>query len=764
MRKLIYIVTIICLSIPGLLLAQQTEMDNRQQFALAESEYQVGHIDSAIDMLNQHINTYSGTLKVSAYRLLALCSLAQDDLTNANKYVDLLLKEDPYYSISINDSERFAELIRNKKEGKTTLVTASQQAETLEEAPVPVTLITEEMIKAIGARNLRDVLLAYVPGMSLIENTNEMNVAMRGVYTSGQQKILIMIDGHRLNSYSTNTAAPDFSIGLNKIKQIEVLRGPASSLYGNVALTGVINIITKSGLDVEGVKATIGVGNYGQYKADFLFGKRFMNTDFIGWGSYYQASGEKVFESKADGYGLLPLDGNVILQGFNGKPSFDLGFKYQWMNFYAFYNYQHAKMIPTYSTSVFCAPYTYNAYRSIDGVKPGHSRFSHRGEIGYKNSWNQISLKISAYIDAEENNNYDIVGDTIYPIVSIPITATKDTVYPTIGCFQSLNWQDYLYGVSSNLGFNYKSKNNEGSILIGAQFENYNLYDSYMIVGNKFEEILSTYSKEDEQIKAGNELSISSFAQIKNKFYNHFIINAGLRYDHKRRLNHKSIQALSPRISLIFFKPNWDMKLNYSKSFVDAPYFNRNNILAIYKGAENLSPEYMESIQYSFSHKMNNLGLLYEGNFYYNNLTNIIYNTPNSDLAYINAGYLKSLGLELVLHYNLKNFKADFNLTWQYLLDAENYSTTRDKINSIPSFTSNIILTQKILCAKQHTFWIHAHGNIISKQVTTTSSFAATPPIYKEEESPARLLLNLGIDYNWKNLELSLNAYNISNT
>ncbi|WP_455630275.1 tetratricopeptide repeat protein, partial [Parabacteroides sp.] len=122
MRKLIYIVTIICLSIPGLLLAQQTEMDNRQQFALAESEYQVGHIDSAIDMLNQHINTYSGTLKVSAYRLLALCSLAQDDLTNANKYVDLLLKEDPYYSISINDPERFAELIRNKKEGKTTLV------------------------------------------------------------------------------------------------------------------------------------------------------------------------------------------------------------------------------------------------------------------------------------------------------------------------------------------------------------------------------------------------------------------------------------------------------------------------------------------------------------------------------------------------------------------------------------------------------------------------------------------------------------------
>lgn len=158
MRKLIYyLLTIFCLSVPALLLAQQSEMDNRQQFALAESEYQVGHIDNAIDILQQQINTYNGTLKVSAYRLLALCSLAQDDLTNANKYVDLLLREDPYYSVTINDPERFAELIRNKKEGKTTLVTASQQAETLEEAPVPVTLITEEMIKAIGARTLKDV-------------------------------------------------------------------------------------------------------------------------------------------------------------------------------------------------------------------------------------------------------------------------------------------------------------------------------------------------------------------------------------------------------------------------------------------------------------------------------------------------------------------------------------------------------------------------------------------------------------------------------
>ena len=202
------------LLIPQPLLGQG-EMGARQSFAQAESEYQIGRIDNAITIVNANVSHYDGTLKSGAYRLLALCYLAQDNIEEANRYVDLLLQEDPYYSITVNDPERFAELIRNKKEGKTTIVTASQQSETLEEAPVPVTLITEEMIKAIGARTLKDVLLAYVPGITSVESPNEVNVAMHGVYSAGQEKILIMINGQRMNARATTTAAPDYSLSLN---------------------------------------------------------------------------------------------------------------------------------------------------------------------------------------------------------------------------------------------------------------------------------------------------------------------------------------------------------------------------------------------------------------------------------------------------------------------------------------------------------------------------------------------------------------------
>ena len=204
------------------------------------------------------------------------------DIPKTEQYVTLLLQQNPYYSPSSQDPATFVEIVNNIKAGMTpTITTASSQAESLAEVPVPTTLITAEMIQTSGARNLQEVLAAYVPGMHLIDCNDDINIAMRGIYSNTQEKILIMLNGilimlngHRLNSYATNAAAPDFSISLEKVKQIEVLRGPASSLYGGVALTGVVNIITKQGVDVDGLQAKVSAGNHGQVKVDAVFGKR----------------------------------------------------------------------------------------------------------------------------------------------------------------------------------------------------------------------------------------------------------------------------------------------------------------------------------------------------------------------------------------------------------------------------------------------------------------------------------------------------------
>ena len=133
----------------------QEENDLRQIYRQAEEEYAIGRFDSSIRLLDGNLSDFDGALKTSAYRLLSLCYLGKESVSEAELYASLLLKEDPYYSTSINDPLRFADLIERLKRGEeTTITTASQQAESIEEAPVPVTLITQEMIKASGARTL----------------------------------------------------------------------------------------------------------------------------------------------------------------------------------------------------------------------------------------------------------------------------------------------------------------------------------------------------------------------------------------------------------------------------------------------------------------------------------------------------------------------------------------------------------------------------------------------------------------------------------
>ena len=257
----------------------------REVYARAENDYKIGRIEEARDALLQHLNTFQGNLRQNALRLIALICLDEYDVHQAEQYTTKLLELNPYYSPSASDPSTFVGIVNNIKAGMTaTITTASSQAESLAEAPVPTTLITEEMIRNCGGRNLQEVLAAYVPGMNLIDCNDDINIAMRGIYSSTQEKILIMLNGHRLNSYATNTAAPDFSISLEKVKQIEVLRGPASSLYGDVALTGVVNIITKQGADVDGIQAKAGAGNYGQIRADAVFGKRYFDIDLLLWG------------------------------------------------------------------------------------------------------------------------------------------------------------------------------------------------------------------------------------------------------------------------------------------------------------------------------------------------------------------------------------------------------------------------------------------------------------------------------------------------
>ena len=189
----------------------------RQIYAHAESNYEIGRVEQALSTLQENIGSFKGNLQQSAYRLMALCLLSLDESDKAEDCTRRLLDYDPYFTPSSQDPQRFIDMVEKIKLGLTAkITTASSQAESLDEVPVPTTLITEDMIHNCGGQNLQEVLAAYVPGMNIVDCNDDINISMRGIYSNGQEKILIMLNGHRLNNYSTNIASPDYSISLEK--------------------------------------------------------------------------------------------------------------------------------------------------------------------------------------------------------------------------------------------------------------------------------------------------------------------------------------------------------------------------------------------------------------------------------------------------------------------------------------------------------------------------------------------------------------------
>ena len=738
----------------------QEEMQERQSFAQAEAEYQIGRIDNAITIIHANITHYDGTLKSGAYRLLALCYLAQDEQEEANRYIDLLLQEDPYYSISVNDPERFAELIRNKKEDKTTIVTASQQAETLEEAPVPVTLITEEMIEAIGARNLKDVLLAYVPGITSVENLEEDNVSMHGVYSAGQEKILIMLNGQRMNARATNKAAPDYSISLDKVKQIEVLRGPASSLYGNVALVAVVNLITKDGADIDGIELSAGAGNFGTGKADLLFGKRFMGVDFMGWASFYSSQGERIFVPKNLAISENPHDGYALIGAYNHKPSYDYGFVLNWDDLTLMFNRRYGKKVPAYANTFTSlgAIYDYDSYKHINGEAPGHGMtFTHAG-IRYSKQIGKMNLELDAYFDLNESTLYSVSGDSVYTSVVGESGNEGHYCY-----FQVINWAEYVVGgnILANFKYNWLGK---GNFLIGTQIEYMNLYSSEGFVGDDYIEVFQYWPV--NPVGLGHEISYSPFLQLKHSFSDNWILNIGGREDFKKRKNGDLYSSFSPRLSLIYImNEQFNMKASYARSFVDAPYFYRYNESPSYKGPENLRPEYMNAVQFGLNYKpLTNLS--WNSVFFYNKLTDFIYrdsNAEQSDYRYLNAGELQTVGLESSLQYTASRFFANFNLTWQHVLKGKSYTFSGHQVYNVPNWFANLTLQGNVCKRREHSLWLYGNGRLTGRQLSPIENMMIGGEYRTDMKNtlPAYFILNAGVRYQYKRLGAELSFYNL---
>jgi outer membrane cobalamin receptor len=202
------------------------------------------------------------------------------------------------------------------------VVTAARRPQKIREAPSTIDVITAEDIKNWGVLTLHEAL-RLLPGMDVRSMGIFRIVSMRGIGSGlmdRSDRVLLLVDGRRANSAWDGSFRGD--IPLTNVERIEVIRGPGSSLYGTNAFGGVINIITKSGDDVDGINPSIGAGGDKTYIAEVLAGKRWNLLDGVITFRHYETDGQRLLNENTefremDLFGKIKYKGITLSAGHN---------------------------------------------------------------------------------------------------------------------------------------------------------------------------------------------------------------------------------------------------------------------------------------------------------------------------------------------------------------------------------------------------------------------------------------------------------------
>ena len=145
----------------------------------------------------------------------------------------------------------------------TMTVTAQKREEAMQDVPIMLTALPEQLLQDTGVRDIKDVQL-LVPGLHVSSTTNEAQTTarIRGVGTNGdnaglESAVGVVIDG----VYRPRTGVGFGDLG--QVERIEVLKGPQGTVFGKNTSAGVINVITRRPSYSQSAEGEVTVGNYG---------------------------------------------------------------------------------------------------------------------------------------------------------------------------------------------------------------------------------------------------------------------------------------------------------------------------------------------------------------------------------------------------------------------------------------------------------------------------------------------------------------------
>ena len=479
------------------------------------------------------------------------------------------------------------------------VVTGTRSATDVRHLPMTVTVIGHDQLTAEHQTSILPTVMREIPGL-FITSRGMMGygastgaaggISLRGI-SGGTGQVMVLIDGHPQYQGIYGHPLSD-SYQTMMAERVEVLRGPASVLYGSNAMGGVINIVTrqaKVGHNSVTTNATLGAGSYGTIQAEA--------SNQVRSGRFYSTVSAQY--NRSDNH--RPSMGFEQYGGFL-KIGYDLN--------------EH------WNASISSNITHWNASNPGTTAQPKieNDQWITRGEVSMviENHYGNTSGALSIYDNFGRhkiNDGYNANGGT----PQTDLFRSKDAVaggswYQSAQLFE---------GNRTTVGFDYQH-------IYGRAY--YTDRNTGAVVTTPQRLMQSCHSHADE---------FAGYADFRQDITSWFTIDAGLRYDHHSVSGSEWI----PQAGIVI-RPmtTGEMKAMVSKGFRNAT----PKEMFLYKSAnEELDPERLWNYELSWKHRMDD-GYTYGANIFYIKGDNMIQTvTTKGTPKNVNTGEIENYGFEL---------------------------------------------------------------------------------------------------------------------
>lgn len=406
---------------------------------------------------------------------------------------------------------------------KIKITSATKVKQSIYEIPSKVVVITGNEIKERGYFTFEEVL-SSLPGFQFrnIQGINSY-VFQRGI-PNQNNLILVLIDGVQVNELNSGGFYAGGLYNLSNIERIEVIYGPASVAYGTNAISGIINIITKSAMEKQlNVKALAGTFNTSSLDFSYCYVDDKNDYGVLFSGVIKRTDKANLKGQKGD------FNWTDKLDNFEKDYSFDLKFQCNEFSFGTNFMQKQsstATLFKSFGT-------IYRDYGTLWNIRFINNYLKYNKKISEK-----LNLTSTLY-----NRNTTVLDNTLYVIT--------DTAQ--VGYYRPNN----LTGFESILNFEL---NPYFSVVSGFAFEYERLAERFSVSYSNSPDNKPLPPLSPKMLK-NNLLSFflePKFAPLENLF-----ISGGIRFDNSSVYN----QVLTPRLGLSYIYNNYVFRISYSEAF-----------------------------------------------------------------------------------------------------------------------------------------------------------------------------------------------------